>query len=59
MVVIKFNFYSPKISETTFIPKGENVSNSKSHAVILNSKYSKVKFEENNTQLNFSQMIFQ
>ena len=50
----KIHFYSPKISETTFIPKGESVSNSKSHAVILNSKYSKVKFEENNTQLNFS-----
>jgi alpha-glucosidase (family GH31 glycosyl hydrolase) len=50
----KIHFYTPKISETTFIPKGEEVSKTKSHAVVLKSEYANVKFEENSKQLNFS-----
>ena len=50
----KIHFYSPKTTETTFIPREEEETKVNSHAVVLKSKYDKVKFEENKNQLNFS-----
>ena len=49
----KIHFYDSKITETTFIPKGEKESIEASHAVVLKSKYDKIEFEENSNQLKF------
>lgn len=43
----KIKFYSPEISETSFVPKGEKESTKKSHAVILQSAFAEVKYKEN------------
>ena len=51
--IYKIHFYDTKITETTFIPKEESEGKTESHAVVLQSKYDKVKFEETKTQLKF------
>ncbi len=48
----KIHFYDSKIIENTFVPKGEKELKN-SHAVVLSEKYKDVKFDENETEINF------
>ena len=50
----KIHFLSPKITETTFLPKDQKNANQKSHAVVLKKKYAQVNYQENDTLITFS-----
>ncbi len=49
----KIQFYSPKISETTFLPAWEEKKPKKSHAVVLSKRYSDIKYRETNADIHF------
>ena len=51
--VYKIKFYTSKIAETTFIPKGEKTLQNKSHAVVLKSKPSNVRYNDNDSMIVF------
>ena len=47
-------FYTPKITETTFLPTGETVLFNKSHAVVLNKAFSDVTYKEDGANVTFN-----
>ena len=44
-------FFTSKIAETTFLPKGETASAKPSHAVVLNKGFSDIQFSETNSEV--------
>lgn len=46
-------FYTPEMIEATFIPTGETVRNKKSHAVVLDTAFSDVIFNETENEITF------
>ena len=49
----KIQFYSPSISETTFIPKDQKESAKKSHAVVLQDAFLKTNYTESSSSIIF------
>ena len=56
--IYKIHFLSPEITETSFLPKGQKQPNQKSHAVVLEKKYSDLDFQENNAAIKLSSKDF-
>ncbi|AUC83574.1 TIM-barrel domain-containing protein [Lacinutrix sp. Bg11-31] len=48
----KIQFYTPEITETTFVPAGETELLKPSHAVVLKDAFSDVSYNENNAQIS-------